>query len=122
MLENIKELSAICGVSGDESLVRKAIIEKIGSKCSWEVDNLGNIICFKKGKKIPSIKLMFCAHLDEVGLIVTSITDEGYIKFNTVGGIDSRVLPFRTVKFTNSCITGVIATQIMHQQALDESK
>ncbi len=122
MIENIKILSEICGVSGDESLVRKAIIEKIGGKATVQIDNLGNIICFKKGKKTPSKKLIITAHMDEVGLIVTNITDDGYIKFATVGGIDPKVLPFRNVKFTNSDIAGVIATKILHSQVGEQRK
>ena len=75
MLDLLKELCLLDGISGDEYAVRDFIIGKIKDCCEYKVDNLGNIICFKKGKKTPDKKIMLDAHLDEVGLIITSITE-----------------------------------------------
>ena len=42
-------------------------------------------------KKRTNKKVMICAHIDEVGFIITDITDDGYLKFAPVGGIDARI-------------------------------
>ena len=51
-----------------------------------------NFIVFKKGAKATGNKLMLTAHMDEVGFIVNDITEDGYLKFAPVGGIDPRVV------------------------------
>lgn len=112
MLEIIKELTYLQGVSGREEKVREYILNKISDKCSASVDPLGNIICFKKGKKEPSKKVMLDAHMDEVGFIITSVDDNGFLRFSTVGGIDTAVLLSRRVKLQN--IVGVIGSKPVH--------
>lgn len=117
MLETLCKLN---GTSGDENVVRKYIISQIASYCDYSQDAIGNIIAFKKGKKKPSEKLMLCAHMDEVGFIVTGITDEGYLRFDTVGGIDSRAVIDRCVRVND--INGVIGTKAIHQTSEAEKK
>ena len=56
------------------------------------VDNLGNLLVHKKGRAPAVNKLMLSAHMDEVGLLVTDVTSDGYLKIDEVGGIDRRVL------------------------------
>ena len=80
------------GVSGNESAVREFIETQIKDYCRIETDNAGNLIAFKKGARTPEKRVMFAAHMDEVGFIVTSVTDDGYIKIAPVGGIDARVM------------------------------
>ncbi len=109
MVEMLKSLCLIDGISGDENAVREFIIREIKDFCEYKVDNLGNIICFKKGKNKPLKKVMLDAHLDEVGLIITAVTENGFLKFATVGGIDTAALMFRRVKIggkTNGIIGG----------------
>ena len=92
MKELLKELCLIDGVSGDETAVREAVIEKIKDVCDdYHTDNLGSLICFKKGRKTPAKKLMICAHMDEVGFIVTAINGDGTLAFDMVGGVDPSV-------------------------------
>ena len=74
MLDLVKKLCLLDATSGDEGAVRNAIIEEIKDFCEYKIDNLGNIIAFKKGKNTPSRKIMLDAHMDEVGLIITSAT------------------------------------------------
>ena len=87
MIELLKKLCNIDASSGDEDAVRDFIISEIKDYCEYKVDNLGNIIAFKKGEKRPLRKVMVDAHMDEVGLIITGITADGFLKFKTVGGI-----------------------------------
>ncbi|MBQ2274236.1 MAG: M42 family peptidase, partial [Clostridia bacterium] len=101
MLNLIKDLCSIDGVSGNEDAVREYILKRIDGHCEYKVDNLGNIIAFKKGKNRPAKKIMLDAHMDEVGLIATYITDDGLIKFDTIGYIKSESLLSQRVRYGN---------------------
>lgn len=121
MLDLLKELTLIDATSGDEEKVRNFIISKIDGFCEYNTDNLGNLICFKKGKNRPLKKVMVDAHMDEVGLIITSVTDKGFLKFKTVGGIDISALMFRRV-LINGEIKGVIGGKPVHLIEKDDRK
>lgn len=73
-----------------------------------EIDPLGNVLVFKKGNKPPEKSIMLCAHMDEVGLMVTDIHESGYICFDCVGGIDPRVIMGKRVLVGKNSIPGVI--------------
>ena len=120
MLDLLKKLCLLDGTSGDEAAVSNFIISEIKGFCDYKVDNLGNIICFKKGKKQSDKRLMLDAHMDEVGLIITSVTSDGFLKFDTVGGMDASVLAFKTVKIGE--VTGVIISKPVHLLSSDERK
>ena len=121
MLDLLKKLCNTDGISGDEKSVREFIISEIDGFCDWKTDNLGNIIAFKKGENKPCRKVMLDAHMDEVGLIITSITSDGFLKFKTVGGIETPALMFRRVKI-NGEINGVICGKPVHLLSADEKK
>ena len=114
MLEMIKELCSLSGISGRENAVREYIIDKIKDYAEYSVDPLGNLIVFKKGKNPAKNKVMLDAHMDEVGMIVSAITPEGYLKFVKVGGIDSRVMLGRAVKVGEKAVNGVIGIKPVH--------
>lgn len=115
----LKELTQISGISGDEKKVREYIYNKIYGYCDEiSVDNIGNLICLKRGTCKSSKKVMVCAHMDEVGLIVSRITDDGFVKFKCVGGIDTRVLVSKKVRIGN--INGVIGIKAIHLLKKDE--
>lgn len=119
----LKILSELDGVSGNEKAVADFIISQV-SVLSDEtiVDTMGNIIFFKKGKKSTSKKIALFAHMDEVGFIVKNITDEGYIKFDQVGGIDDRILLAQKVRIGENNIEGVIGCKPVHLQSESERK
>ena len=121
MTELLKQLCMSDGVSGDEGAVRDFVISQIKDYCSYSVDNLGNIIAFKKGKNTPVKKVLIDAHLDEVGLIITHIEASGFLRFKTVGGIDTAALMFRRV-LINGKISGVIGGKPVHLCDGDERK
>ena len=108
----LKDLCLLNGTSGDEGLVREYIIKQIKDYCDLEIDNLGSVIAFKKGNKKSNKIVMLAAHMDEVGFVVTYITDDGYLKFSPVGGVDARVVIDRVVKINN--IKGVIGSKAVH--------
>lgn len=109
----LKELCSINGISGDEHKVRDYICSKIKDKCEYKIDPLGNVIAFKKGKKTPLNKVMMSAHMDEVGMIVTSVKADGTLTVSSVGGIDPRVVIGRKVKVGEN-IQGVIGAKAVH--------
>lgn len=120
MKELLKELCLADGVSGDESAVRELIISRIKDVCEYSVDNLGSIICFKKGKKAPAKKLMICAHMDEVGFIITYIRPDGTLSFGNVGGIDPSVVIGRQVKVGKEHISGVVGSTAVHNLSREQ--
>lgn len=121
MTELLKSLCLIDGTSGDEGAVREFVISQIKDHCEYKVDNLGNIIAFKKGKNEPAKKVLIDAHLDEVGFIITHIEQNGFLRFKTVGGIDTAVLLFRRV-LINGKTLGVIGGKPVHLCDGDERK
>ncbi len=119
----LKTLTEAIAVSGDEKDVRNIIIAEVEKHCdSYEIDRMGNLIVYKKSKKENSKKVMLSAHMDEVGFIVTNITEKGFIKFKPVGGIDSRILLSKRVLIGKDCIPGVIGIKAIHLQKPEERK
>ena len=109
MIDTLKTLCALPGVSSFEDEVRDYIRNRVAPYAdSLRADAMGNLIVFKKGAKSTGNKLMLCAHMDEVGLIVRDITDEGYLKFSCVGGIDRRVLLGKQVMVGTNKVPGII--------------
>lgn len=114
----LKNLCLLNGPSGNESAVRDFILKEISDYCDAKTDKMGNIIAFKKGAKTPNKKIMLDAHMDEVGVIVTSYTENGLLRFDTVGGINTEALLCKRVVFNN--IVGVIGAKPIHQSGKDE--
>lgn len=121
MTELIKTLCDLDGVSGDEGAVKQFIISKIDGFCDYRTDALGNILVFKKGKNKPEKLVMLDAHTDEVGLIISGITEDGFLKFKTVGGIDTAALMFRKVRI-NGEILGAISGKPIHLLSGNDTK
>lgn len=122
MLKHLKNLCAINGISGDEGKVRDYICSQLDGKAEYHIDNLGNVIAFKKGKKTPDKKIMISAHMDEVGAIVTYINADGTLKCAPVGGVDPRVVFGRRVTVGSSSVNGVIGSKAIHNLTAEERK
>ena len=119
-IELLKELTQTVGVSGCEENIAALLREKLSSYGDVTVDNMNNVFCtFGEG-----YHFLLDAHLDEIGLIVTDITDDGFIKFSNCGGIDARPLPAMEVSvWGREEVKGVISTLPPHlQSASDEKK
>jgi len=121
-MKYLRDLCLLNSISGNEGDVRNFIISKIQNKCEYIIDNPGNIIALKKGRKTPDKKLMICAHMDEVGFIVTSIGENGDIFFNTVGGVDTSVISGRRVVIGKNKVKGVIGTVPIHRLSAEQRK
>ena len=123
MLDLLKTLCALPGVSSFEDPVRDYILQQAKPYVDEiTVDAMGNLILFKKGKKTTGNKLMLCAHMDEVGLMITSVTDEGYLKFDFVGGVDRRVSIGKRVLVGEKAIPGIIGIKAYHLVSREEEK
>ena len=119
----LSELTGLRGVSGDEGAVRSFIKETISPYVdTTKTDSIGNLLCYKKGTADCGKTLMLCAHMDEVGLIVTRITEEGFLKFKTVGDIDPRRLISKRVLVGGDCHHGVIGRKAIHLLSPEERK
>lgn len=123
MLNELKNLCTLPGVSSFEDAVRDYIVQQAKPYVDrMTVDAMGNLILFKQGAKNTGNKLMLCAHMDEVGLMVTSITDEGYLKFDFVGGVDRRVAIGKRVLVGEKAIPGIIGIKAYHLVSREEEK
>ena len=121
MINNLEELCRLNGASGDEAKVREYIQSHISAD-EVITDNLGDLLVFKKGRKTPKNKIMFAAHMDEVGFMITDISADGFLSFGAVGGIDPAVTIGRAMRIegNNGEISGVVGTKAIHQQSKDE--
>ncbi len=121
-LNMFKTLTEIPGAPGFEHEVRKYVKSEL-EKVSDEIiqDNLGGVFGVKKsGETGP--RIMVAGHMDEVGFMVTGITDNGMLRFQTLGGWWSQVLLAQRVQVIteNGPVTGVIGSIPPH--LLDEEK
>ena len=116
----LKTLCEANGVSGNETAVRDLIIKEIKPLADEiRVDSIGNILALKKGKSSKKT-VMLAAHMDEVGLIISGITEKGFLEFKLVGGIDVRVLLSKRVTVGENRIPGIIGIKAIHLQEKSE--
>lgn len=116
----LKTLCDLNGTSGNEAAVRDYILEQIKPYCTTcTVDAMGSIIAFKKGRRTPEKQVMLSAHMDEVGFIITGATDEGYLQFAPVGGINPAVVLGRRLTLENGGygMVGTVPIHLLHGDA-----
>lgn len=112
---SIRELTTLNGPSGYEDAVRHYILEKARAVADdVRVDKLGNVIATKNGEAASPKRVMACAHMDEVGFLITKIDDSGLLRFNTIGGMDDRILPSQRVLIGTKAVPGVIGAMPIH--------
>ncbi len=112
----LKMLSEAPGVAGHEQAVRAIIRAEIeGLVDVIESDTIGNMIAIKN-PDAPGPKIMFAAHMDEVGMIITGFERSGFLRFRKAGGIDDRVLLSKTVRVGKEQLPGVIGSKPIHLQ------
>jgi len=120
----LKDLTSCSGVSGHEGSLALLIKDIFAKYCeSVEIDAFYNVIGIKKGTGKNNKKIMITAHLDEIGLIVKSIDDNGFIKFTNIGGIDRKILLAQEVTIHGrKDVTGVIGAKPPHLLKAEETK
>lgn len=97
MFAYIKRLSEAVGPSGYEHDVRGIVVDLVRDSADklW-TDTLGNVVALKGGRE-KGLSLMIAAHMDEIGLFVSHIDDNGFIRVQPIGGIHERALAFQRV-------------------------
>lgn len=104
--KTLQRLNAAFGPSGDESGVAGAIAELARPYVDEiERDTMGSLICHKKGS---GPRVMFAAHMDSIGLIVTHIEKEGFLRVGKIGGVSPEEVLYTPVRFKNGT-RGLIA-------------
>lgn len=121
---NIKLLKKICeapGVPGYESRIRNLVIKEVEPLVdSVDIDNMGNVIAYKKGVS-GNKKAMVAAHMDEIGFIVTHVDDNGFVRFTTLGGFDPKTLTAqRVIIHGRKDVMGVMGTKPVHVMSAEE--
>ena len=121
--EILTELCELPGPAGFEEPVTARIKELLELYMDdvW-LDTLGNVIGVRKSGKGNAAKLLFDAHIDEIGLIVTGV-EEGFLRFERLGGLDARVIPACGVMIlTDPPVYGVISVLPPHIQKKEETE
>ncbi len=105
-LEALQRLNACHGPSGDEREVAQ-LLKELGEPyvddCRFDV--MGNLNLHKRG---PGPRVMFAAHMDSLGLIVTHIEENGFVRFGKIGGVQPASLLHTPVRFKNG-VFGVVS-------------
>ena len=119
--EMIPALCALSGPSGFEGSVADRV-EELLRPYTDEIrrDVLGSVIAVRRCGREGARKLLLDAHMDEIGFIVTGAED-GFIRFQTLGGVDPRMLPASGIRFlTEPPIYGVVSVMPVHALKEDE--
>ena len=117
----LKELCTLRGVSGNEHEVRDFLLEKVRKTADEvRVDRMGNVLAVKKADRADAPTILLDAHMDEVGMIVVGVNDNGLLSYDTVGGIDSRVVVSKRVRVGEKAVPGVIGAKAIHLQTAAE--
>lgn len=108
LFELIQTLNAAHGPSGDEGGIRQ-VIARLAQPLADEVrtDTLGNLMVHKRGE---GPRVMFAAHMDSIGFIVTHIEKEGFLRVGRLGGISPKEAAYTPVRFQNG-VRGVVVPE-----------
>lgn len=120
--EFLIELSNATGVSGYEDAVAE-VVKKAFAPHVDEIrqDALGNVIMLKRGTGDSPPKVMLAAHMDEIGLVVTKVEDDGFLRVSSMGGVDQRILPAaEVIVHGKQKLLGVVGAKPPHVQQPDE--
>lgn len=108
-----KLLSMLCsciGIAGSETNAAQVAAKELSKYADVKIDKNSNVIAVL-GNKDSNKHIMLDAHIDQIGLVVTNITEDGFLKVAPCGGIDSRIMPGSTVKIHGkNDITGIVSS------------
>lgn len=118
----LERLSNAVAVSGDEGEVRKIVLSEIKDIADdVKVDALGNVLAVRHARQEPAMRVMLAAHMDEIGFMLVE-GEDGLFRFETVGGIDVRQLPGKTVLVGKEHLPGVIGAKPIHHTTPEERR
>lgn len=111
----LEELSNAIGVSGEETAVRKIILDAIQDHVTdIHIDSIGNLTALKKGTGKSDLRVMIAAHMDEIGMMITGYDSSGALRFTNIGGVPARILPGLRLKIGADEIYGVVMWTPIH--------
>ncbi len=119
----LKELTQAPGVPGYETEIRRIVREKMRDLAEIESDNLGSVICVKRGSS-DAPRVMIPGHMDEIGFMVKLVTKEGFLRFWPLGGWWTQVILGQrvTVHGSKGPVTGVVGSKPPHIIPKEERK
>lgn len=121
VLERLTTASGPAGFEGPACAVLAEILGEMG--ISSRIDPLGSLIAELPASREGAPTLLLDAHIDEIGLIVSSIDEKGFVKFGSLGGADARIMPDCEVTIlADPPIDGVLCCLPPHVQKPDEMK
>lgn len=110
MLTLMKKYTSAFSVSGCEKPLAELIRQDLAPVADViETDPMGNLMILRKGKD-SSRKLMIASHMDEIGFVVTSVDESGFVHVSNIGGIHALASAYQRVRFANGCV-GVIVPE-----------
>lgn len=118
----LEKLSNAFGPSGNEEDVAEILKKELkGYADETHIDKLGNALFYHHGKKgYP--KIMLSAHMDEVGFIITFIEENGFLRFDILGGITNNIMPGQRILFRGNkgYLKGIVGTKPPHIMTPEE--
>lgn len=120
----LKDLCSMVSVSGHEHASAKSLADRYGGNFDNSyVDKFGNCVFVMKSGCENAPRLLIDAHFDEVGMLVSSIEDGGFLHVSGVGGLDTRIFPAAEVTvYGKKEVYGVVASTPPHLQTEKTSK
>lgn len=116
-LKLLEKLCNVIAISGDESEVRKIVLEEVKPHADEvKIDPMGNVLATRlgRGKSKQRMRVMLDAHMDEVGFMIVSDEGEGLYRFEIIGGIDVRHLVGKQVLVGKDRTPAVIGGKPVH--------
>jgi putative aminopeptidase FrvX len=108
LIELIRKLVESYGPSGHEDQIRALILQEIeGLADEVNIDPMGSVIAWRRSGDADAPRVMLSAHMDEIGVMVTHLDKDGFLRFTAIGGVDVRTLLGNRVRFADGTI-GVI--------------
>ena len=106
----VKNFTEIAGPSGREEKIREVILQSLdGYVDGYKVDKVGNLTVWKNGRE--NKKILFDAHMDEIGVVVTHI-DEAFLRVEPIGGMSPRYLLGAGIRFlVDPPVYGVVGVE-----------
>ena len=126
-MEQLKEmlfqLCSAAGTPGDEHFAALQAKKALEPYCTdVTIDHMGNVIGFM-GDKNAERQVMLDAHIDQIGMIVTQIDEDGFLHIAPCGGVDRRVLPGAPVTvYGHETLTGIVCCLPPHLVEDDGNK
>ena len=123
-VELLKELSEAFGISGYEENIADIMIKHFGKRVEITRDRIGSVIARKQGAS-ERPKIMFSAHMDEIGFMVKQVTKEGFIKFLPIGGWWAGNVPGLKVRVRTKkgdSVPGIVGLKPIHELTPEERK